>query len=288
MVESRVYKRTAQTSLCADIYYHGEQTPVLIYIHGGGLIFGSRQQLPTERVDIYKQAGFSVISIDYRLAPETKLPAIAADIQDALHWVRTEASRLYDFNTDKIALVGNSAGGYLSLLMGTMNERPDAIVSFYGYGDILGAWYAEPSEFYRRRPIVRLDEVEKLLHKGEVTEGGRERFDYYLWCRQHGTWVESVTGLNRDKDVELLRMYNPIDNIMPGFPPTLLLHGDEDTDVPYEQSVMMHGALREAGVQAELVTMKGAGHGFDRNMQAPGVRQAYEKTVAFLKKHLNG
>ena len=287
MVETKAFKRSTQTFLCADIYYHGRQTPVLVYIHGGGLIFGSRR-MPMERVEIYKQAGFSVISIDYRLAPETKLPVIVEDIRDALHWVRTTASRLYDFNTDKIALVGSSAGGYLSLLVGTMDERPDAIVSFYGYGDILGAWYAEPSEFYRRRPIVRLDEVEKLMYKGEVTEGGWERFDYYLWCRQHGTWVESVTGLNRDQDLELLRMYNPIDNIRADFPPTLLLHGDEDTDVPYEQSVMMHGALREAGVQAELITLYGAGHGFDRNMQAPGVRQAYEKTVAFLKKHLNG
>ncbi len=284
--ESKVYKNTKHSSICADIFYHGSETPVIIYIHSGALIFGTRKWLPMEQVEIYKSAGFSVISSDYRLAPETKFELINDDIQDALNWVRTTASKMYDFNTDKLALIGCSAGAYLSLLSVTMVNRPNAIVSFYGYGDILGKWYSEPSDFYCKKSIVKLVEAEKSLCDSEVSEGSWERFNYYLWCRQQGTWVETVTGLDRENDSELLRRYNPIDNISIDFPPTLFLHGDKDTDVPYEQSLMMYEALRKAGIQTELVTVSGADHVFDQNINDPRVKSAFEKTVGFLKKHL--
>lgn len=284
--DSIIYKKTNQSLIYADIYYHGCQTPVIIYIHSGALIFGTRKWLPMEQVEIYKKAGFSVISIDYRLAPETSLELIVEDIQDALNWVRFTASEMYDFNTDKLALVGCSAGAYLGLLSGTLKFRPNAIISFYGYGDILGEWYSKPSEFYCKRQIVKLEEAEKSLSNFEVSEGAWERFNYYLWCRQHGNWVEAVTGLNRDKDNELLRKYNPIDNISKEFPPTLFLHGDKDTDVPYEQSLLMYEALQRLGVQTELVTIKDADHVFDQNMNDLQVISAFEKTVDFLTKHL--
>lgn len=284
--ESKVYKNTKQSLIYADIYYHGSQTPVIIYIHSGALIFGTRKWLPIEQVEIYKNAGFSVISIDYRLAPETKFELIIEDIQDALTWVRTNASKMYDFNTDKLAVIGCSAGAYLCLLSGTMDYKPNAIISFYGYGDILGKWYSEPSEFYCKRPIVKLAEAKQSLSDSELSEGPWDRFNYYLWCRQHGTWVETVTGLDRDIDIELLRKYNPIDNISKDFPPTLFLHGDKDTDVPYEQSLTMYEALRKVGIQTDLVTVCGADHVFDQNINDPQVKSAFEKTVGFLKKHL--
>lgn len=284
--ESIVYKNTEQSSIYADIYYHGTRTPVIIYVHGGALIFGTRRWLPIEQVEIYKNAGFSVISIDYRLAPETSFELIIEDIKDALYWVRNTVSKMYDINTDKLAIIGGSAGAYLSLLSGTMECKPDAIVSFYGYGDILGKWYSEPSEFYCKRSIVKLKEAERSLSNHEVSEGSWERFNYYLWCRQQGAWVEAVTGMDRDTDYELLRKYNPIDNISKDFPPTLFLHGDKDTDVPYEQSLMMYEALQRAGIQTELVTVNGADHAFDQNLNDPQVKSVFEKTVGFLKKHL--
>jgi len=282
-----IYKKTKQSSIYADIYYHGRQTPVIMYIHSGALIFGTRKWLPMEQVEIYRNAGFSVISIDYRLAPETKIEWIVEDIQDAISWVRNAASELYDFNTNKLALVGCSAGAYLSLLSGTMAYKPDAIVSFYGYGDILGDWYSEPSEFYCKRPIVNLEEAKQHLGDYEVSEGSWDRFNYYLWCRQHGTWVKAVTGMDWDLDMELLRKYNPINNISENFPPTLFLHGDKDTDVPYEQSIMMYESLRKIGIQTDLVTINGADHVFDQNINDPQVKSAFRRITDFLNKHLS-
>jgi acetyl esterase/lipase len=287
LCDTRIYKVTERSSIYADIYYHGSRTPVIIYLHSGALIFGTRKWLPTEQIELYKNAGFSVISMDYRLAPETKFESIIEDIQEAVNWVRTTASQLYDYDTSKIAMIGCSAGAYLCLVCGTMGWRPDCIVSFYGYGDILGDWLSEPSEYYCSQPVVQADEARMSLHNGEeISEGSWDRFRYYLWCRQQGVWLESVTGMERGIDVERLRKYNPIDNITQNFPPTLFLHGDQDTDVPYEQSTAMYEALRESGVQTDLITIHGADHVFDQHYHDPQVQQAFERTIDFLQQHL--
>src|SRR5690606_26433549 len=125
-----------------------------IYIHSGALIFGSRNWLPQEQIKLYHDAGFNVVSIDYRLAPETTLAPIVDDVIDAIHWVRTVGSSLYEYDANKIALIGSSAGAYLSLLIGTRDKNIKSIISFYGYGDILGNWLAEPSAYYCERPVL--------------------------------------------------------------------------------------------------------------------------------------
>lgn len=286
MKDSRVYKQTENCSIYADIYYQGGKSPVIVYIHGGALIFGTRNWLPQEQVELYLNAGFSVVSIDYRLAPETKFELIIEDIQDAITWVRTTAAEWYDFDVNRIALIGSSAGAYLSLLMGSMNIKPKAIVSFYGYGDILGEWYAEPSKYYCQRPMIKEFEARKYINQLEITDGPWERFNFYLYCRQHGLWVEEVIGLDPLHQVDKLVKYNPIDNISLEYPPTLFLHGDKDTDVPYEQSVTMYEKLCGAGVQCELITIQDGDHGFDNNFNDPQVQRAFNKILKFLKSYM--
>jgi dipeptidyl aminopeptidase/acylaminoacyl peptidase len=66
----------------------------------------------------------------------------------------------------------------------------------------------------------------------------------------------------------------------------MLLHGDKDNDVPYEQSVMMAKELARNNVENELVTIPGGGHGFDEDMDKPVVRKAFAKSLTFLNRHL--
>lgn len=240
-----VYKQTKECDISLDIYYQHPFSPIIIYIHGGALIFGTRNWLPNEQIEFYINAGFNVVNIDYRLAPETSLEFIVDDIKDAIRWVRTTANQLFDFDTSRIALVGSSAGAYLSLLIGTIDKDLRAIVSFYGYGDILGQWYAEPSEFYCQRPTIYQTDAYNFVGRSEISDGSWSRFNFYLFCRQHGVWVEEVTGHNRND--EILRMYNPVTNLSLEYPPTLFLHGDKDTDLPYEQSVLMYEKLKNIG-----------------------------------------
>ena len=104
-------------------------------------------------VQKYLDAGYAIVSIDYRLAPQVKLNQILEDIDDAYRWVRTEGPRLFRIDPNRIAVVGHSAGGYLALMAGfRLTPRPAAVVSFYGYGDIAGAWYSRPTRFTAGSP----------------------------------------------------------------------------------------------------------------------------------------
>ncbi|WP_433944939.1 alpha/beta hydrolase fold domain-containing protein [Paenibacillus sp. SN-8-1] len=286
MKETRIYKQLENCSIGADIYYQGAGTPVIIYIHSGALIFGTREWLPSEQIDYLTKSGFSVVNIDYRLAPETNLEFIVEDIRDAMNWVRTEAVEWYDFDIDKIAVVGGSAGGYLGLLSGTMDYRPNAIVSLYGYGDILGSWITQPSEYYCQKPMI--DKISAVSRTGhiEVTNGKWDRFDYYLYCRQQGIWIQEVTKMDPHLDKDKIKRYNPIDNITKEFPPALFLHGNQDTDVPYEQSVIMHEKLKSEGIYSKLITIEGADHVFDQNFNDGEVQSAFTELINFLKVHL--
>ncbi|WP_239616771.1 alpha/beta hydrolase [Cohnella mopanensis] len=281
------YKQVKDCTLSADVIIHERKSPVLIYLHSGGLIFGTRKWLSEDQIDFYANAGYNLVAIDYRLAPETKLTEIIEDIRDAINWVRTSICPSYGINSDRIALLGCSAGAYLSLLIGTMDIRPQAIVSFYGYGDILGDWIAKPSPYYCQRPKVNPTLVRELVGKSELTEGDWSRFEYYLYCRQNGIWLEEVTGLDRDRDEWLLNSLNPIHLLTNQFPPTLFLHGDQDTDVPYEQSVAMNQALQKLGVDSELITIEGADHVFDQHFNDPAVREAFEQIRLFLDRVFN-
>ncbi|TCZ79299.1 alpha/beta hydrolase [Paenibacillus albiflavus] len=287
MKETRIFKQTDQCDIQADVYYQGAGSPVIIYIHGGALIFGTRTWLSAEQIAYFTSAGFSLVNIDYRLAPETNFEEIIEDIRDVIEWVRTKAIEWYDFDIHNMAVMGGSAGGYLSLLTGTMEIKPKAIVSFYGYGDLLGDWYTEPSEFYCKKPMIKRSEALEAIDHKEVTNGDWKRFIYYLYCRQQGIWVQEVTGLDPKDDYEKLLKYCPIHNITENYPPTLLLHGDQDTDVPYEQSVLMYEKLQEIGVSSELITIKGADHVFDQKFKDDAVQEAFKKVVDFLRTHLS-
>lgn len=87
-------------------------------------------------------------------------------------------------------------------------------------------------------------------------------------------------------DIAALTKYNPINNITSEFPPTLFLHGNQDTDVPYDQSVIMYEKLKENGVAAKLITLDGADHGFDQDFHHPSVQSAFKEIVDFLRSHL--
>lgn len=114
-----IYKTVGHCQIKADVYPPAEKTspaPVLVWIHGGCLMYGSRKGINPAQLDQYLGAGYAVVSIDYRLAPETGLPYIIEDLRDAFRWVRREGPRLFNADSDRLATVGHSAGGYHSLL----------------------------------------------------------------------------------------------------------------------------------------------------------------------------
>ncbi|GGJ96592.1 esterase [Lentibacillus kapialis] len=282
------YKQVKGCCIKGDFYPSQEKNaPLIVYIHGGGLIWGTRKDMREEQINLYHQAGFNVCSIDYRLAPETKLPEITEDIRDVLHWLQEEGSKTYDFDASKMAVTGSSAGGYLALLSGTLTIRPKAIVSFYGYGNIIGDWYTKPSPHFLKMTKVPEHLVKQLIQSHTIAEAPIERrYAIYLYCRQQGKWIDYITSLNPRLNVAKLKAYCPVENIDADFPPTLLLHGNADKDVPFQESADMYQSLSNAGITTQLITIPNGEHSFDENMENPTVTKAFEQVISFLKSNL--
>lgn len=277
-----VYKKSEQFEIKGDFYSTTvDAAPIIVYIHGGGLVWGSREDLKKEQIKFFVNEGFNIFSIDYRLAPETKLPEIKTDIEDALEWVRHEGIKQFNYNHDKMFVMGGSAGGFLTLLSGTFENKPNAIISFYGYGDIAGDWAHQPSPHYSKMTAVPKQLADMLVKNEAITVGPiQQRYAIYMYGRQSGNWINTVSG-SMKKD-ELLQ-FCPLHNVDEKYPPTLLLHGTMDEDVPYEQSVLMRDALEKAGVKNKLITIPNGKHVFDENWEDPIVQNAFKEIIEFLR-----
>jgi acetyl esterase/lipase len=286
------YKQVDGLAIEADVWLPSGEGPypVIVFIHGGALIMGSRSWLDPIQREAYVSDGFAVVSIDYRLAPETRLAAIVSDLDDAFAWIRGDGARRFGFDPDRIGVVGHSAGGYLTLLAGVrVRPRLRALVSFYGYGDIIGPWYTRPDGFYLGKPLVAEEDARSGIRGTPVAndEGSDPdaRYRFYLFCRQQGRWPREVSGVDPLRDPGAFAPFCPVRNVGSDYPATLLLHGDRDTDVPYEQSVRMASALRAASVPHSLITIPGGEHGFDHEMDRPVVADAFRRVRAFLKRY---
>lgn len=238
--------------------------------------------------ELFLSSGYVVVSPDYRLAPETKLPSIIEDVQDAYRWVHEQGPRLFNIDPGRLAVAGGSAGGYLTLMTGfCVRPRPRALLSLSGYGDIDGAWYSQPSKHYLRDSLVSKQEALQSVASGSVCEPPphNRRFEFYVYCRQHGLWPEEVTGHNPRTEPRWFDRYCPVRNISAEYPPTVLIHGTADTDVPYQESEDMDAKLSEFGVEHRFLSVPGGSHELDSGV-APAVKEKiFEQGVAFIKAH---
>ena len=114
------------------------------------------------------------------------------------------------------------------------------------------------------------------------TPDRRERF--YLYCRQQGKWPNEATGHDPHGEPKWFDPYCPIRNVTANYPPTLLIHGTADTDVPYAESKNMAARLAAAGVAHELITVAGAGHGLS-HAKPDKVTQIARQAAEYIKTH---
>jgi acetyl esterase/lipase len=284
-----VYKTVEGCEIKLDVYEPagGTRHAAVMYIHGGALMGGSREQVGSPMLAQLLRQGYVIVSIDYRLAPETKVPGIIEDVQDAYRWMRTQGSQRFGINPDNISTSGGSAGGYLTLMTGfCLEPRPRSLVSYFGYGDIDGPWLSEPDEFYNKSlPPLSKEESWVGFGNGPVSERSSGKHgQLYHYFRQHGTWSFEVSSHDPHKEPKWFDRYCPIRNVTKAYPPTLLIHGTADTDVPYAESKAMAAKLAEVGVEHEFITVPGAGHGLV-NAKPEDLKHATERSVAWIVSH---
>jgi acetyl esterase/lipase len=285
------YKKVGDLEIKADIHRldDDKMRPVLVWIHGGALMGGGRERF-SGYVHRLIDAGAIVMTIDYRLAPETKLPAIIEDLEDAFKWLHTRGPQLFQADVKRVGVWGHSAGGYLALTAGfRVKPAPQMLVSAYGYGDLIGDWYSTPSPHFGHRRIKMSETDARAQVAGPAIANNRDRKGnasaFYELCRQKGLWPHAVSGWDPRSEAEKFYPFMAVKNVTTQFPPTYLMHGTADTDVPYEQSVIMAAEFKKHGVPHEFITLDNGEHDFSGADPAQ-VEKAYLGALAFVKKHL--
>ncbi|MDJ0394638.1 alpha/beta hydrolase [Rhodococcus sp. G-MC3] len=207
-----------------------EPLPAIVWLHGGGWRLQDRKARP-DFARHFAERGFVMVSIDYRLTPDTIFPGQLHDVRKALRWIRSHAEE-YGIDPSRIGLWGSSAGGHLAALAGAHSSR----MQLPG---------EEPSEISAAVQVV--------------AEGyGPVFFDDQ---RDDSPEAFLLGGPIRDNP-ELARAANPAKQVRPGMPPFLILHGTADTMVPHTNSIALFDALAAAGNEATLYLVGGFGHGF--------------------------
>ena len=132
------------------------------------------------------------------------------------------------------------------------------------------------------------DEALSVVGSAPVSEPStpNRRGRFYLYSRQQGLWPKLVAGWDPETEARKFAPYCPVRNVTREYPPTMLLHGDADTDVPFAQSEDMAREFERRGVEHEFIRIPGGPHGFDAKMEDPTVAEAFERALAFLKTHL--
>ncbi|HEY2572876.1 MAG TPA: alpha/beta hydrolase, partial [Verrucomicrobiaceae bacterium] len=201
--------------------------PACILVHGGGFTKGDKTTFIKPLFEPLSKAGYAWFTINYRLAPDHRWPACLDDVESAIRWVRAHASE-FKVDTKRIALIGESAGGHLVSLAGVRSHGENAlaaVVPFYAPHDL----------------------VFQCENRNSVGPG-----------------LAGLFGISEDMNDaarKLLREASPSQFVKPGLPPFLLIHGDKDDKVPYEQSPRFQKKMREAGNTCDLITIPGGGHG---------------------------
>jgi acetyl esterase/lipase len=267
---------------------------VIVLIHGGNRGLDSADEQDVTRFDFLAFAeteGYAVVSIDYRLAPETKLPDIISDLVEAFRWLAGDGAKQFHLNPSRVVVAGASAGGYLTLVTGyRVRPKPKALVALYGFGDLIGDWSSKPNPYplYNLRKISR-EEAESQTDGKVISDSNERKGDgslIYMYCRQNGLWSEEVSGFAHSAIADKITPFEPIRNVTLDWPPTLLIHGTQDTDVPYEQSELMAKKFKQKGVPFTLISIDHGEHGL-KGADPQKITEAYQTMAKFIKEHLN-
>ncbi len=286
-IKTYTYKRVGDLEIKVDVHQLNTNVkkPVLVRVHGGALIMGVRE-MGMDLYDRFLKDGYAIVNIDYRLAPETKLPDIIEDLEDVFAWIHEYGEKLLGVDTSKIAVIGDSAGGYLTLVSGfRVKPKPAVLVVLWGYGDLIGDWYSKPSKQHLSN--LTKQEAWQLVNGSPISNsaGKGNRPAFYRYCRKHGIWPKVVSGWDPHTEAEKFFPYMPVKNVTPDYPPTILIHGTNDTDVPYEQSLMMAEEFKKNNVKYELITIPGAEHVL-RGGDPETVDAAYNRALEFINNYL--
>jgi acetyl esterase/lipase len=239
-----------------DIYFpeSGGPWPALVYVHGGSWMQGDKSEAVMLARGMSMQ-GYLVVSLNYRLYPAGKFPNMIEDVKCGIRSLRAHASE-YNLDPNRIAAIGPSAGGHLVSLLGTSDQSAGWDVGEY---------------------LDQSSRVQAVIAMAPVTDLTRNFPNADIEAMRH-------VGFGEDNIVQA----SPITHVTADDPPFLLIHGDQDTFVPSEQSQLIYDRLVQMNVPAQLIIVKNAGHSFvaPDGSATPTVAEINQIILDFLAKYL--
>lgn len=252
----------------------------ILYFHGGGLLYGERDDLPSAYVSELLEAGFTLVCADYPLSPETKLPDILMATRDLWHWFA--GGCLDKFGIKSYLLFGRSAGAYLALMLADyltregLSPAPIGIIDLYGYYDLTDDFVWRPSEHYLTMPHISRSMVAPMMGTKPLSSAPKStRFALYVYARQSGHWGK-LLGL---ADKEVARRHSLDDISLSRLPPLFIAASTGDEDVPYTASKHL---LRVAPPGTVMKTVYYLEHDFDRDVSCPEGMRVYRQIIDWI------
>lgn len=228
-------------SLKLDLYrpVNASSPPLVVWVHGGAWRAGSKDSMPLGEL---VRRGFAIASVDYRLSPVAKFPAQVHDCKAAIRFLRA-TEKQYGYNASKIGIAGSSAGGHLVAEIGVTNGHPElegtvgkhldqtssvqAVVDYYGPTNFLTILkQSTPHGLSVRVPALQL-----------------------------------LLGSPPEENLALAKLASPVFHVDKDDPPLLMIHGDQDPQVPINQSHELHGVFKELGLTVSLEVVHSGAHG---------------------------
>ncbi len=255
-IEDVIYGRKYGTALTLDVI-RPKKNPNGLGIVGivSGGYYSSHESIGPDFYKALIDRGYTVFAVVHGSQPKYQVPEIFQDIKRAVRFIRYNA-KAFEIDSDRIGVTGGSAGGNLSLLLGTAaddgNPKSKDPIDRMSCKVQAVACFFPPTDFLNWQGL-------KKMHILGVDKPFRPAFDYKELNSELNIWL-SVTNENRIK--ELTRSISPIYFVDSTDAPTLIMHGNQDKLVPLEQSEAIMQRFKEAGVDAKLVIKEGAGHGW--------------------------
>lgn len=235
------YKNTNGVPLTLDIFDAKKElrngSPVIIYVHGGSWVYGNKE-IPnaiSPLLDAFREEGYAIISTSYELMRgEENFNKQISDVKDTIRWVYKNKEE-YNFNVNKIGIIGASSGAHLSLMAAYSSE--DDFVD---------------DEELRDYP----SKVKYLIDFFGPTDLNTLDMNDVNWD------LEQIINSVGDSREEVLDKYSPINYVDEREPNTLIIHSRKDNIVPYENAETLYEELINKNNKASIITLEGATHDF--------------------------
>jgi acetyl esterase/lipase len=247
-----------------DVFYPTKAekpVPLVVWIHGGAWMGGSKEGGPARRL---LDDGFAVASVTYRFSQHAKFPAQIEDCKAAIRWLRAHAKEL-NIDPERIGAWGSSAGGHLVAMLGVTGDK---------------------KEWERGENLDQSSAVQAVVDwfgpTNLLTMGAQALPDSRIDHDAANSPESKLVGGPVQENKDAASAASPVTYVSAGDAPILLVHGDRDNVVPPKQSDELHAALKKAGIETSLTIIPGAAHG-DGGFREP---KAFEEARDFLRKHL--